>query len=162
MVVSTGPLALALSAALLAGLASGCNNQRETPEDALRRFISDVKQHRLQQAWGALSTASKADLEERAKALADAAGDKSERKPERLLVEQLELLVLRSPESISVASRLDKDVVLRVSVEGGESANVHMVREGAGWKVDLMRSLAPPPKLALPARTSSTATTSGP
>jgi hypothetical protein len=121
--------------------------------------LSDVKQRRAEPAWAALSKPSKEALLADAKALAEATGDPPETDPGKLLFERSELLLLRVPESISVASRPGDVAVLRVPVEGGASANVRMVREGAAWKVDLMGSLEPRAKLDPPPAHGTTSST---
>jgi hypothetical protein len=136
-----GAIAWVLGLAAL-GLAA-CNSRPATPEESLRRFIADVTARRADAAWAGLSARSKAELKKQADALAAASKDKSDTSPAVLLFERSELLVLRPPESISVASPLGQEVTLRVSVKGGESANVKMVREGGEWKVDLVPSLEP-------------------
>src|SRR5207249_2841995 len=129
-----------------------------TPEEALRHFIADVNQHRAEAVWSELSAASRAELKRESEALARASGGTPETSPAKLLFERAELVVLRAPEAISVASPLGTDVTRRVAVKGGESANIHMVREGNAWKVDLLASLEPLPPFK--PRTSTTAATS--
>jgi hypothetical protein len=127
-------------------LAARCAGHPATPEDALKRFLADLNAHRTDAAWAALSQRSKSELKKQAEALASAAGEKPDLTPQALL-DRTELMVLRAPESISIASPIGPEVMLRVSVKGGESANVHMIREGSDWKVDLVPSLQPaPPK----------------
>jgi len=153
-------IAVLLSTALALATGVGCRPSAATPEESLRGFLSDVKQRRAEPAWGALSKPSKEALLADAKAIAEVTGDEPETDPAKLLFERSELLLLRVPESISVASRPGDVAVLRVPVEGGASANVRMVREGAAWKVDLMGSLDPRPKLPPPPARTSTTTSS--
>ena len=46
-----------------------------------------------------------------------------------------------------MASPHGQEVMLRVAVKDGASADVRMVREGDRWKVDLVGSLKAAPKL---------------
>jgi hypothetical protein len=123
-------------------IAARCAGHASTPEDTLKKFLGDLNAHRTDAAWSALSQRSKAELKKQAEALAAAAGEKPDLSPQALL-DRSELMVLRAPESISISSPIGAEVTLRVSVKGGESANVHMIREGSEWKIDLAPSLQP-------------------
>jgi hypothetical protein len=127
---------------LLAALTS-CKGGAVTPEQALEAFLADVKARNAKGAWAALSNGSQQALLQDAAKLAEAAGTKPETDPARLLFERSELVMLREPESISLASRPGDPVLLRVSVKGGKSGTVRLVREGEAWKVDLFGSLQP-------------------
>ncbi len=140
-------IAVWLSMALLCVMVGACRPGAATPEDALRTFLGDVSSRRAAEAWAGLSKSSQEVLLADARALAAATGQEPETDPGKLLFERSELLLLRKAESISVASRPGDVATLRVPVEGGASANVRMVREGAAWKVDLMGSLEPRPDL---------------
>lgn len=156
-------IAVLLSMALVCAQVGACRPGAATPEDALRGFLQDVRARRAPAAWAALSTPSQQALLADAARLAEATGDPPETDPAKLLFERSELMALRAPESISVASRPGDVALLRVPVEGGASANVRMVREGAAWKVDLVGSLERRPELPAPrvptATTSATGTT---
>lgn len=142
----SGRWALVAACLLLAlALATGCKDRRGGPEASLRTFLSQVYARQAKQAWGGLSKGSREALEADARALARAAGDEAPKtSPEDLLFGQAELTLLAKPDSISVVSPLGGDeVLLRVTVSEGASANIRMVREGKEWKVDLVGSLEP-------------------
>jgi hypothetical protein len=126
--------------ALMAGLLA-CKGTPSTPEDTLRQFLSDLRSRRAKEAWVALSKESQAAIKEDATQIAGAVGNKPEEDPAKLLYERAEIVLLSEPESISVASRPGDSVLLRVAVAGGKSATIRMVKEGPGWKVDLVRSV---------------------
>lgn len=134
-------------ACLLLGLtlAAGCKERRSSPEASLRTFLAQLYARQAKQAWQGLSKSSREALKRDAEALARAAGDPEVKtSPEDLLFNQTELTLLAKPGSISVVSPLGGDeVLLRVTVEEGASANIRMVREGKEWKVDLVGSLEP-------------------
>lgn len=142
-------IAVWLSMALLCVMVGACRPGAATPEDALKTFLGDVQSRRSSEAWAGLSASSQEALLADARKLAAATGEPAETDPGKLLFERGELLILRKAESISVASRPGDVAMLRVAVEGGASANVRMVRDGASWKVDLVSSLEP--RAALPA-----------
>lgn len=145
MALSTAtPLTVArLSCLLLFGNIAGCPGRAETPEGALETFLANVRSRRGAPAYKALSAASRTEMERRAKTRAEMTGEAVETDPAQLIFSDLELVALRKPASIRVAGPLGDAVDLRVSVEGGETAIVKMVREGRGWKVDLFGSLDP-------------------
>jgi hypothetical protein len=67
--------------------------------------------------------------------------------------------MLSPPESVAVVSPPGPEATLRVTVKDGRSAEMRMVREGTGWKVDLLGSLKKAPALdaelkGMPAETS--------
>lgn len=136
---------------LLGVLAAGCPEPKADPEDAFRRFLSDVHAHRAEAVWGQLSEATRKALLTRHQALRAAvgrdAGHEAEPPVAQILFEELGLTELNPPESIAVVSPPGQDVTLRVAVKDGKSVQVRMVREGQPWKVDLMRALAPAPPL---------------
>lgn len=115
----------------------------------MEAFLADIQYGRADSAWAALTEASRTRLLERHRALAAAAGKPTDETPAKILFGDLGLVVQSAPESIVVASPLGNEVTLRVTVAGGKSAEIRMVREGIRWKVDLMGSLGPAPPLAL-------------
>ena len=139
--------------------ASACRAPVTTPEGALRQFINDVEIRRANEVYDRLSAASRAELHRRAKVLAEASGTEIVTDKGQLLFRQTQLIALRRPESISVASPLGAEVKVRVSVQGGQTAEVQMVREGKTWKVDLFKSLTAMPD-PVETETGSTAATS--
>lgn len=133
-------LAVALS------LAGGCRQAADQPEQALERFLAAVAAGRADEAWGALSSASKAALLARHEALARAGGrDATAASPAETLFEELDLRLLAQPESVVVVSPLGNTVTLRVTVKDGPSTEIRMVREERGWSVDLESALKPAP-----------------
>ena len=82
----------------------------------------------------------------------DAAG-RGRRTPARdegrqILFGDLGIVPMSPPESVVVVSPLSNEAKLRVTVAGGKSADIRMVREGTAWKVDLMGSLEDAPDLS--------------
>jgi hypothetical protein len=131
----------------LSGIALGCPRDRPRPEEALEAFLADIQYGRADAAWAALSEGSRQSLIERHRTLATGAGEATEETPAQILFGDLNLVVMSPPESIIVASPLGNEVMLRVAVAGGKSADIRMVREGVAWKVDLTSSLHPAPPL---------------
>ena len=145
---------LAHSLCILAALlgAAGCPENKVDPEDAFRKFARDVHEHRAEAVWSALTAATRADLELRHRALVRAsgrdAGKESEPPPSEVLFDELGLALLNPIESVAVVSPPGgAEVMLRVSVKDGRSADIKMVREGQTWKVDLVSSLQKAPPL---------------
>ena len=162
MAVSTTSPAEWVRFAILIALAttlSGCRTDTTTPEGALRQFINNVQIHRADEVYDGLSAASRAELHARARAQAEATGAEPVTDRSQLLFRETQLIALRKPESISVASPLGTEVTVRVSVEGGQTAEVKMVREGTTWKVDLFDSLQASPDPGRTGPSSTTATT---
>jgi len=126
---------------LLALALAACRGPADTPEVALREFVQLIRARRAAPAWALVSAKSQAQLEALAKAQAEATGAQPTEEPAALLFELIELAALRKIESVSVVSPIGHEVTLRVWVEGGQTANVEMVREGGRWKVDLIESL---------------------
>lgn len=148
----------AISVVALVALVGSCANKRPKPEEALEAFLADVQYGRADSAWAALTEESRTRLLERHRALAEAAGKPVDETPAKILFGDLGLVVQSPPESIVVASPLGNEVTLRVTVEGGRSAEIRMVREGVRWKVDLTGSLERAPPLALGLGKTSTVT----
>lgn len=124
-----------------------CHAERPDPEEVLRTFLADLRNGRAEAAWRALSEESRKELEHRHEALVAAGAKKSEATPAQLLFEDLGLMMVNPPESIAVASPHGQEVMLRVAIKDGRSADVHMVREGDRWKVDLVGTLKAAPPL---------------
>jgi hypothetical protein len=127
---------------LLAVFATACPGKRPDPEEVLRTFLSDLRNHRVDAAWAALSESTQKELMSRHQKLVEAGVEKNEATPMQLLRE-LGLTMLNKDETISVVSPIGLEVDLQVTVKDGRIAKVHMVQEGHRWKVDLMRSLEP-------------------
>jgi hypothetical protein len=157
-------IVLAMTLALCPALA-GCQQASPKPEDSLKQFLGAVRYKRGQVAWDLLSAKSQVELKKRAAELAEIQNTAVQSKPSELLFGQLELIALRTPESISVVSPIDSTASLQVSLENGQTTSIEMIREGPAWKVDLFASLSlvptmPKPNTALDAATSDTATAS--
>ena len=124
-----------------------CEPRPLGPEESLSRFLSDIRYGRVEPAFAALCPDSQTLLRERHQALAPGRNDAPEAE---ILFQELGLEVLHVPESLHVASPIGETVTLRVSVRGGQSANVYLKRESGHWCVDLTRTLGPerskPPK----------------
>jgi hypothetical protein len=133
-----GPRALSVLALAIA--LTGCRAEVPTPEAALSQFVQDVRTRRAAAVWAGLSAASRAELERRAQAIAEATGAPVEKDPARLLFTDLELVAIDKPEAVTVVSPVGSEVMLQVSLAGGRSARLRMVREGTRWKVDLLGS----------------------
>lgn len=124
-------------------LALGCRPAESRPEQALETFLQEVSFGRAEAAWTKLSSGSQAALRERHRRLREAAGQPPEEpEPARLLYGTAGLTVLNPAESVAVVSPPGDVVTLRVSVEGGSSAEVRMVKEEGGWRVDLRDLIA--------------------
>lgn len=161
MSLSTRGAAGALALVILCA-APACKPGNTTPEEALRGFLGELKNRRASEAWSHLSADSQAALKKDAEAIAAATKEPVVTDPAKLLFDRSEILMLRAPESISVVSRPGDAVMLRVTVENGESAKVRMVREGVVWKVDLFGSLAPREERIRQAPVRSATTADGP
>lgn len=132
---------------LLAVALGGCPRPEVQPEDALRRFLADLQYGRADAAWAALSEGSKEELLKRHRTLAQARQQPATDRPAEILYGELGIEVLASPENIVVVSPLGPEVVLRVAVKGGRSAELRMQRSGEDWRVDLVSALHPAPAL---------------
>jgi hypothetical protein len=128
-------------------LLGACHAERPDPEEVLRTFLSDLRNGRADAAWAALSESSQKELNTRHEELVKAGAVKTDATPAQLLFEDLGLMMVNPPESIAVASPHGQEVMLRVAIKDGKSADVRMVREGDRWKVDLTGSLKPAPPL---------------
>lgn len=133
---------------LALGLAACRGPAAPTPEETLRTFLGDLRTGRADAAWAALSDATKKTLEARHEALARATGRPVEPRPSKILYDELGVMTLSPPESIAVVSPPGPEVTLRVTVKDGRSSDVRLLREGSGWRIDLLGSLrpVPPPK----------------
>lgn len=131
---------MARSCAVVLAVASmvACDSPESRPEDVLKAFLQEVSFGRAEPAWSRLSERTRRLLVERHEARKKAAGEApTEPRPAELLFSDLGLTVLNPAESVVVVSPPGDVVTLRVSVEGGESAEVRMVKEDGAWRVDL-------------------------
>ena len=122
-----------------------CNQGPPKPEDNLKAFLGAVRSKRGPEAWKLLSAASQSELTKRAKRIAEITETPVETNKSKLLFQEMEIMTIRIPESISVTSPISSTAKLRVALKDGQTANVLMIREGQAWKVDLLGSLSPIP-----------------
>lgn len=123
---------------------SACPQRQSDAKETASQFLNDIRARRGDAAFARLSEGSQTELRRRHLALVKAGGGEPDVAPAYLIFKTLDVELLSTPESIVEASRPDgAEVLLRVSVKSGESADLRMVRENDAWKVDLFRSLAP-------------------
>lgn len=135
--------AIAVLGTLLVGLAA-CPKRELDAKDTCTQFLNDVRNRRGAAAFDALSEASQTELRRRHLELADAGGHDPDASPAYLIFKTLDVELMSTVQSIAEASRPDPaEVLLRVAVQSGKSADIRMIREGTGWKVDLFGSLSP-------------------
>lgn len=135
-----------LSCFALLACAAACQQPPQQPEDVLEAFLTDLQFGRAEQALGHLDRKTRDDLRARWNELEAARNPKTppaEPTASDLLYRVLDLSLLRAPESVAVVSPPGDRVTLRVSVEGGRSAEVSLVKEEDRWKVDLRDVLRP-------------------
>ena len=127
------PVAAAL--ALLAFL-PGCP-QRDLPPDAAYRALARAMAERDEDAaWALLSTATRAKLEERARAAATAAPGVVAPSARSVLAGDAALSV-RPASAITVVEVGPDRALLRVEAPGAPPRNVTLVREDGAFRVDL-------------------------
>lgn len=127
-----GPRALlGLALALLA--LGACKKDSSAPEVAAERFVAHVARGDARAIWDSLTEGAQARLRARHEALVEATG--GDRDPEAI-VEGLHLEALGEAETPVVVSPLGDRVTVRLSSPRG-STDLELVRDGAGWKVDL-------------------------
>jgi hypothetical protein len=121
-------------------LCSAClRAQSDDPAEAYQAFVHGAQKGDAKTAYDALSSASKAVIEARLHALAAASDGGVRDDPGALLFAQI-----RRPEplgEVTVAHKEADSAVLKVSSPGGRTAEVHLVKEGNVWKVDLAAAL---------------------
>jgi hypothetical protein len=133
-----------LAAVLLLLVAPACARE-QTPGAAYRAFVKAAADRDAERVWGMLSRDSQARLEARARAAAAEA-------PRGVVPASAKQLVLGDAElaapplaSVVVLRESADRAILRVTLEGGASHEVTLVREG-GWRVDVAAaSEAPAP-----------------
>jgi len=126
------------SLALAALLASGCARD-ESPEGSYRALARAVADRDAEAAWSLLSAGSQRWLEGQARRAAAAAPGVVPANARALLLGDA-ALGARPPAAVSLASSSGDRAVLRVEPASGPAREVHVVREGGRWKVEL-----PPP-----------------
>ena len=122
-------------------LAMACTQVADRPERALAQFLGHVQKRRAEAVWSGLSADSQRRLRADEAALAEAAQRPPSDDVGEILFRQLRLRAPVEQESIVVVGPLGPRVRLRVTVPTGRSAEVWMVQEDGGWKVDLVGSL---------------------
>jgi hypothetical protein len=124
----------ALALALLLAV-PGC--QRDLPPDAAYRALVRAMAERDEEAaWDLLSAGTQARLSERARVAAAAAPGVVPPSARALLAGDAPLAV-RPPTSIAVVESGPERAVLRVEAPGARPADVVLVRERGGWRVEL-------------------------
>jgi hypothetical protein len=124
----------ALALALLLAV-PGC--QRDLPPDAAYRALVRAMAERDEEAaWDLLSAGTQARLTERARVAAAAAPGVVPRSARAMLAGDAPLAV-RPPTSIAVVESGPERAVLRVEAPGARPADVVLVRERGGWRVEL-------------------------
>lgn len=126
------PLLIALILAF-----SACKRDETSPEATAERFFANVRAKDATSIWNGLTDDSRKQLRDRHEALAEATGDPVDPKA---IVAGLGLTALADGKNPVVVSPLGDRVTVRTSGPLG-STDLHLVREGGTWKVDLMRSL---------------------
>ncbi len=121
--------------ALLLSLA-GCKTDSASPEAAAERFFNHVRMRDSDAVWDALSEGSQSKLRDRHQALSATTGDDP-----TAILSSLKLNALGAQEKPVVVSPLGDQVIVRLSGPRG-STDLHLVRQGPAWKVDLWRSLS--------------------
>ena len=148
-------LGFALTGLSVMGLAVGCQPQPLSPEETLQRFLADIRYGQAQSAFLALCMDTQVALRTRHERLASGTPVRGNIE-NQILFRELGLEVLHAPENINIASPIGDTVTLRVTVQGGDSANVYLKRERARWCVDLNKTLQPiPSSEAKPGRAAS-------
>jgi hypothetical protein len=121
-----------------------CPKQSLDAKQTCEQFLEDIHARRGERAFDKLSEGSKTELRRRHLALVEAGGGDEDASPAYLIFKTLDIERISTPESIAEASRPDDEqVLLRVAVKSGDSADIRMVKEGEAWKVDLFASLQP-------------------
>lgn len=130
-------------------LGGACARPEPEPEQVLERFLANLRHRRADEAWRDLAAGSRAELEARHLALARAAGRPEARgTPREMLFRELGLLVLGTVQDLVLVSAPGDEARVRVLVKDGRSAEVLLVREKDGWKVELWSALSRPPASA--------------
>ena len=126
-------------AAVAAVLLLGCNRPSwNTPEAAYVSLARAAQKGEHELAWGALSQASRKELEQRSKSLAAASGGALQDDPRALVFGSAP--PAQPIEEIKVVRQEDRLAVLAVTA-GGASREVRMVEEEGGWKLDVSEAL---------------------
>jgi hypothetical protein len=127
------------SAFLALALCAGCpGNRSDDPVEAYQAFVKSAQKGEIKAAWGALSAATRAEVDGRTHALAAASDGGVRDDPTALLFSSLQ-----RPEpitEISLQRRDDTAATVRVST-ASRTAEVRLVKEDGAWKVDLTEAL---------------------
>jgi hypothetical protein len=137
----TLPLRIRTILACLALLAvtPSCNRPRfDSPKEAYLSFTRALQKGDVAVAYGVLSADTRKELERRAKDISDASGGAVPNNPTSLFVN----ISQRAPSVTEVKVLKEEGKTAVLSVSAGEKVQqVRMVKEEAGWKLDLAGGL---------------------
>ena len=127
-----------LGVVLLLALAAGCRREpANSPEAAYRGFILALRQGNTHQAWGSLSAATRRQVEERSKAIAEASKGVVRDEPELLLFQGTRPGQLGE---VTQVSANETSALLRVASASG-SREVKLVKDSGKWLIDFSDAL---------------------
>ena len=116
---------------------AACNKDVGSPEVAAERFFARVRAKDHRAIWDSLSKDARQRLRDRHAKLVEATGDADD--PEAI-IDALGLVALSESKTPVIVSPLGDRVTVRLSGPRG-STDLHLVREGPDWKVDLTATL---------------------
>lgn len=132
------PFSLPLIALLLLGV--GCNRPRfDTPVDAYTSFTRAVQKSEFDVAFGALSSRTQAALKTKATQISRASGGAVKDDPAALFFAEEQ-----TPAQVTEIKLVEQDGdTALLSVKAGQDlAQVRMVKEAGGWRIDLFPQAA--------------------
>ena len=106
----------------------------DTPVASYLAFLKDVRAGDSQAAYQLLSSNTRQALEAQAKRVEQASGGSLKGDPAALLFHPE--VARAQPDDVQVVKQEGDSAVLKVSTDGG-AQQIRMVREQAGWKIDL-------------------------
>lgn len=130
-------------------LVAACARQHDDPVAAYGTFSTALKRHEYDQAFKALSTPTQKAIEERAKAVSEAAcppgaladaGARCAVKTDAPAIFFASGVKVQELGKMTVVERNDTSAVIEVGEDGG-SYRQKMVKEANGWRVDLTEAL---------------------
>lgn len=125
------PLLVGVALLVLPTLASA----EATPEGAFRTFVERVQSGDVDAAWALLSERTRTQLEALVRSRSAESGGAIPSDPKQAILGSASLA--RSIDRID-RKKDGKDAVTLLVVSGEEEQEVRMVREGNGWRVDLV------------------------